>query len=97
MNDVEIARKCLKTILEQGDIYDNIATRENVKSLKHSFFRNHIFLFSRILYGGVRIYEKIKSFSAPIERVRRAQNRIRKILGINVDIVRTKPRIKTEE
>lgn len=90
MNDVEIARKCLKTILEQGDIYDNIATRENVKSLKHSFFRNHIFLFSRILYGGVRIYEKIKSFSAPIERVRRAQNRIRKILGINVDIVRTK-------
>lgn len=90
MNDVETVKQCLKVILEKGDIYDTIAVRENVKVLRHSFFRNHILLFSRILYGGVRIYEKIKSYFSPIEEIKQAQDTIRQILGVNVDIVRSK-------
>lgn len=90
MSDVEVVKKCLETILEKGDIYDTIAVRENVKSLKHSFFRDHVFVFSRILYGGIRVCEKVKSLFSPVECVRRAQNKIREIIGINIDIVRSK-------
>lgn len=90
MSDVETVKKCLETILEKGDVYDTIAVRENVKSLKHSFFRDHAFVFSRILYGGIRVCEKVKSRFSPIECVRRAQNEVRKIIGINIDIVRSK-------
>lgn len=90
MNDFEIAEKCLNIILENGDLYDTIALRENVKSLKHSFFRDHVFLFSRILYVGVRVCEKIGTFFSPIEKVRRAQQQLREIIGVPVDIVKSK-------
>lgn len=90
MNDVETVKKCLDTILKKGDLYDAIAKRENVKLQKHTFIRNHILLFSRILYGGIRVYERAKSLFSPIEEVKKAQDKIREILGVNVDFVKTK-------
>ncbi len=92
MNDVEKVRECLHTILIKGDLYDTIAEREGVKAQKHSFIRNHIFLLSRILYVGVRLGEKLKSLFSPIDEVKNAQDTIRKILGVNVDFVKTKHR-----
>lgn len=90
MNDVEKTKESLKTILKKGDIYDTIAIREGVKLKDHTFLRMHILLLSRILYGGVLIYDKIKSYFSPIKEVRRAQNQIRKSLGVRIDVVRSK-------
>lgn len=45
MNDVEIVKQCLDTILKKGDLYDAIAEREGVKLQKHSFIRHHVLLF----------------------------------------------------
>ncbi len=90
MNDFEKAKECLSIILEKGDLYDTIAVRENVKALKHSFVRTHAFLFSRILYAGIRVIEKVKSYFSPVEEVRKAQNKLREIIGAPVDFIRTK-------
>lgn len=90
MNDVERVRNCLDIILKKGDLYDAIAEREGVKFQKYSFIRDHIFLFSRILYAGVLVGEKIKSFYSPINEVKKAQDTIRRVLGVNVDFVKTK-------
>ena len=90
MNDVEIVKECLDTILKKGDIYDTIAEREGVKFQRHSFVRNHILLFSRILYAGVRVGEKVRSLFSPIREVKKAQDKIRQILGVNIDIIKSK-------
>lgn len=90
MNDVKIVRECLDTILKKGDIYDTIAEREGVKFQRYSFVRNHILLFSRILYVGVRVGEKVRSLFSPIHEVKRAQDKIRKIVGVNIDIIKSK-------
>jgi len=90
MNDVEVVKECLDTILKKGDIYDTIAEREGVKFQRHSFVRNHILLFSRILYAGVRVGEKVRSLFSPIREVKKAQDKIRQILGVNIDIIKSK-------
>lgn len=98
MNDFEKTKKSLETILKKGDLYDVIAKRENKIIPRHtSFFKFHILLFSRILYGGVLLGEKIKSFFAPVFEVKKAQEQIRKVLGVSVDIICSKKEIFFDE
>lgn len=100
MNDYEKAKQCLEIIEENGDLFDTIALRAGVLSdttLKQKFVKANILAFSRILYGGVIVYEKIRSFLSPVEKVKEAQKQIREILGINVDIVKPKTNISSIE
>ncbi len=94
MNDYEKVKQCLEIINQNGDLYDAIALKEGVSSdtmhIGRSFIKTNILLFSRILYVGVMIYEKIRSLYSPIEKVRNAQNQIRQILGVNIDIWKPK-------
>lgn len=90
MNDVEKVRRALKVINEKGDLYDVIAVREDVKSYNKSFFRNHLLLFSRILYLGLRVVDKVNAHFSPIKEVKKAQDTIRSIVGVPVDIVKNK-------
>lgn len=93
MNDYEKVKNCLEVIEQNGDLFDTIALREGVLSdatLKRAFVKVNILLFSRILYGGVIICEKIRSLFSPIEKVKEAQEQIREVLGVNVDIIKQK-------
>jgi len=93
MNDYEKVKNCLEVIEQNGDLFDTIALREGVladTSLKRKLIKTNILLFSRILYGGVIIYEKIRSLFSPIEKVKEAQEQIREVLGVNVDIIKQK-------
>lgn len=90
MEDIYKTRKSLETILKKGDLYDVIATRQNRRPRKNAFFKTQVLIFSRILYAGVLLVDKIKSFFSPIEEVKKAQDQIRADLGINVDIVKSK-------
>ncbi len=93
MNDYEKVKRSLEVIEQNGDLFDTIALREGVLSdatLKRAFVKVNILLFSRILYGGVIICEKIRSLFSPIEKVKEAQEQIREVLGVNVDIIKQK-------
>lgn len=96
MNKHEEIKKNLDTIFKKGDLYDVISLKEGVNLRKYSFLKLNILLLSRILYGGVLIWEKIRQKLAPIEKVRKAQEQIRNYLGIKVDIVTYKEEEKTE-
>lgn len=94
MNDYEKVEECLKIIRKNGDLYDVIALKEG-KMIendfsKANFLKANILLFSRILYGGVIVYEKIKSIFAPTMKIKKARDQIRQILGVNVDMIRPK-------
>lgn len=90
MKNINEVRKSLKFILDKGDLFDVISLKENVKSRSKVFLKTNILIFSRILYGGVLIFERIKAHFAPIQKVKKAQDNIRASLGVNVDIVRSK-------
>ncbi|MCM1053576.1 MAG: hypothetical protein NC483_06350 [Ruminococcus sp.] len=90
MNRINEGKKALNYILKNGDLYDVIAKNKGVNVSKHPFLRANLLLLSRILYGGLVIFEKIKAHFVPIAKVKKAQDTIRNILGFNVDIVRSK-------
>lgn len=90
MKNINEVKKSFKVILNKGDLFDVISLKKNVKLRSKSFLKANILLFSRILYGGVLIIERIKAHFAPIQVVKEAQDTIRKNLGVNVDIVRSK-------
>lgn len=90
MNKIDVVKESLELILKYGDLYDMIALKENVKPMTSALLKTNILLFSRILYGGVFIYDKIKAYFASIDKVREAQEQIRKYLGCNIDIIRSK-------
>lgn len=96
MNSEEI-RKSLDVIYKHGDLHDVISLKEGTALRKKSFLKFNVLLFSRILYGGVLIWEKIKQKLAPIEKIKNAQELIRKKLGVNVDVITFKPMISTTE
>lgn len=54
--------------------------------MSKSFVKNNILFFSRILFCGVLIGEKIKALKSPLKRVKEAQDKIREDVGANVDI-----------
>ena len=78
----------LKLILRNGDIFDNICLREGVGQRKYSFLKLNILLLSRILYIGVLLGEKIKQYFIKPEKVKKAQDEIRDVLGVNVDFIK---------
>jgi hypothetical protein len=80
----------LKLILRNGDIFDNICLREGVGQRKYSFLKLNILLLSRILYIGVLLGEKIKQYFIKPEKVKKAQDEIRDVLGVNVDFIKYK-------
>lgn len=90
MKDQDIIRKNLDVIAKNGDLYDAISLKEGVNSTKYPFLKFNILFLSRILYMGIFIGEKIKQKLAPIKKVKKAQEEIRSILGVNVDIVHFK-------
>ena len=90
MDEFDIVKQNLDYILEKGDLYDMIAKKEKVYPMSNAFLKLNIFLLSRMLYVGVYIYSSIKARHAPVEKVYNAQEQIRKILGVNIDIIRSK-------
>ena len=94
MDDIDMVEENLELILEKGDLYDAIALKKGVRPRKNFFFKMHLLLLSRILFMGVLLGENIqnhfeKHFSS-VDKIREAQNAIRKSLGVNVDIIRYK-------
>ena len=92
MGNLKTTQESLNTILQKGDLYDVIALKKGAKPQNHWFLKANVFFVSRILYVGVLIYEKIKASFAPVEQVKDAQNQIRSILKVDVDIVKSKNR-----
>jgi len=90
MNQVERIQKDLNTILKYGDLYDVISEKEDLKINKGPFVKSNILLFSRILYAGLLVIEKIKNKFTPIQKVKEATDEIRKTLKVRVDIVKSK-------
>ena len=90
MNQVERIQKDLNTILKYGDLYDVISEKEDLKINKSPFVKSNILLFSRILYAGLVVIEKIKNKFTPIQKVKEATDEIRKTLEVRVDIVKSK-------
>lgn len=90
MKDQDIIRKNLDIMSKNGDLYDAISLKEGANSTKYPFLKFNILFLSRILYMGIFIGEKIKQKLAPIKKVKKAQEEIRSILGVNVDIVHFK-------
>lgn len=100
MNDYEKVKQSLEVIEQNGDLFDTIALREGVLSdttLKRKFVKANILFFSRILYGGVMVYEKIRALFSPIQKVKEAQEQIREVLGVNIDVVKSKSWISSIE
>lgn len=90
MTDFEKGQKAIKNILKYGDLYDVIAKSENAKETSNPMFRAHLFLFSRILYGVLLTAEKIGSYFSPVEKIKEAQEDIRSLLNVNIDVIREK-------
>lgn len=97
MNKQEEIKKKLKFILKHGDIFDNVCLKEGVLPRKHPFIKFNILLLSRILYGGVLIWEKISKYFIDLQKVKQAQDDIRDFLGVNVDIITYKYMIAKKE
>ena len=91
MDDIEIVKKNLALLEKEGDLYDAIALKEKVNPITFPFISFHMLLLSRIIFFGILSGEKIIRHFSPIEKVRKAQQEIRQILGVNIDIVRNKP------
>ncbi len=91
MEDIEIVKKNLALLEKEGDLYDAIALKEKVNPITFPFFSFHMLLLSRLIFLGVLLGEKIIRHFSPIEKIRKAQQEIRQILGVNIDIVRNKP------
>lgn len=91
MNDIESVKKNLALLEKEGDLYDAIALKEKVNPITFPFFSFNILFLSRLLFLGVLLAEKIIRHFSPIEKIRKAQQEIRQILGVNIDIVRNKP------
>lgn len=95
MNDFQKCEKCLKLILKKGDLFDVLVKRKNRALLKYPILKANLFFFSRILFLGDLCVEKLFSFFAPVEKVKKAQDQIRESLGIPVDVVRSKKGLAT--
>ncbi len=91
MTNFEKAEKSLATILKKGDLYDVISLKEGKNLPKYSFCKIVALYGSRILLGGIFIVEKIKSLFVPVEKVKNAQDEIRKIIEVPIDIICYKP------
>lgn len=94
MDDIDVVEENLDFILKHGDLYDAIALKKGVRPRKNFFGKMTILFLSRILFMGVLLGENIEKhferhFSS-VEKIREAQNAIRKSLGVNVDIIRYK-------
>ncbi len=88
MDNVEMVRKNLAYLSKHGDLYDTIALKKGFQTRKKTFFKANILLFSRLLYLGVLLEEKIVRHFSPIKKTKNVQDEIRNILGVNIDIVR---------
>lgn len=95
MTDFEKTEKSLKTILEKGDLFDIISLRENKTLTNFAHLKAVGLLFSRIFLVSVCSVEKIKSKYAPVEEIKKAQNQIREILNLPIDIIRSKDRVQS--
>lgn len=90
MTDFEKANKYLKMILKYGDIYDNVALEKGRSFSKNPFIEANMVLFSRFFIPVVFLKQKVESKLAHADKVKQAQDEIRKILGVPVDIIRNK-------
>lgn len=95
MIENEEIKNSLDIIYKSGDLFDVISLKEGVAISKNAFYKFNILFLSRILYIGVLIGEKIKQKITSVEKVRNAQEQIRKYLGFKVDIITFKPLVET--
>lgn len=93
-SELEKIKRNLNLILKKGDLYDVISDKENTSPRKNILVKGWVLCYSRILYIGILICDRIKSFFAPIEEIKKAQDEIRDNIGINIDIIRSKETIK---
>lgn len=96
MDQFEIVENNLEIIKSCGDLFDVICKKEGVLPRKEedAILNLNLFLFSRIAYLTALGWEKIGSILAPVEKVRKAGQQIRDILGVNIDIICFKYREK---
>lgn len=93
MKDYEKIKKSLKTIKKKGDLYDVLLKRKNRNLSKNSFLSFNVLFYSRILYLGLTVIQKIKSKFAPVKEVKEAQDTLRITLGFPIDIIRYKKKL----
>lgn len=84
--------KYLKYIKRKGDLYDTIARKRNavLESAPRKVIKLHTLVFSRILYLLLVYLRRLKNKFAPIEKVKKTQDKLREYIGVPVDIIRTK-------
>ncbi len=87
MKNIDIVRENIDKIQKNGDLYDVIISKENLSLKNYNLIKGNIFWFSRILYGATLIYDKIKSHFINIDEIKEAQDKIREVVGVNIDIV----------
>lgn len=84
-------RKNLEVIKKYGDIYDALAKKYNRSVPQYSFIRYNVLFLSRIAYlFCLPIFRSMDYFTAPIKKIRQAQEEIREFLKIPVDIIHYK-------
>lgn len=93
MNDFQKCKDSLNFILKKGDLFDVLIKRKNRSIFKFPFIKTNLLLFSRILFLGNLCVEKFSSYFSPVEQVKKAQEQIRKSIGIPVDVFRTKQEV----
>lgn len=90
MTEFARAKRALDVIKKEGDLFDAILQAKNAKPTSNGLIRANVLLFSRIMYLGFIVKDKIASYFSPIKKVYDAQEEIRKILGFNVDVIKEK-------
>lgn len=80
----------LDYILKNGDTYDIINKATNKYPSNHPFWRVNALILSRILYAGILVGEKIKSWFADVDKVEVAEEQVREELGFDVDVLKSK-------
>ena len=87
MNHLDKVKNALGIIQKNGDVYDVVARALNNRPTSNGLFRYNVLMFSRILYAGILLKDKLLAPFAPVEKVREAQEEIREVLGFNVDVL----------
>lgn len=91
-NSDRIIKSNLNLIKHNGDLYDVISKKKNVTpdNIYVKTLKLNVLIFSRILYLFLICTNKIKNSLASVEKIKKAQDEIRRFLGLPVDIIRTK-------